>query len=171
MERIDPSGRPLYSPERKSKKSDRKKSNSLSFSRFFEDGGPTKTGDGGIDEMATTDTIAEAAGESTEESVERMLDAIHAIGEKIRENATFEAVSNYRNAVRSFIKYVVSNALVVDEKRSSPNILRQKKFTLIKVIDQKLERLASGVLIHQHDTLDLLAKIDEINGLLVNLIR
>lgn len=106
-----------------------------------------------------------------EGSLAEMLDAIHSIGEKIRDNPNYETVSRYRSAVRVFIKHVVSGALIVDETHSSPNILRQKKFTLVKVIDQKLERLASGVLMNQHDVLDILAKIDEINGLLVNLIR
>ena len=163
MERIDPSGRPFYSPNSKNKKKISKKNGALSFSSLVENDellamdGPGVSG-------AIQDGMLEG-------SLEEMLDTIHSIGEKIRENANYETVSRYRSAVRAFIKHVVSEALAVDETHSSPNILRQKKFTLVKVIDQKLERLASGVLMNQHDVLDILARIDEINGLLVNLIR
>jgi uncharacterized protein YaaR (DUF327 family) len=146
MERIDPSGRPLYSPERKNKKRVKKKNNPLSFSSYFENNELTGTRSSGADGIPAGNLFAGISADSADVSVERMLDEIHAIGERIRENANYETVSEYRNAVRAFIEYVVSNALIVDEKRSSPNILRQKKFTLIKVIDRKLERLASGVL-------------------------
>ena len=163
MERIDPSGRPFYSPGSKNKKKIKKKNGTLSFSSLVESGEHT--------EMHRAEATGVFQNSGLEESLEEMLDDIHSIGEKIRENANYETVANYKNAVRAFIKHVVSGALVVEEKHSSPNILRQKKFTLVKIIDQKLERLASGVLMNQRDALGILAKIDEINGLLVNLIR
>jgi uncharacterized protein len=163
VERIDPSGKPFYSPGSKNKKKIKKKNGALSFSSLV-------AGDEHAEVHGTEITGVFRNG-ALEESLEEMLDTIHSIGEKIRENANYETVSKYRNAVRGFIKHVVAGALTVEAKHSSPNILRQKKFTIIKVIDQKLERLASGVLMNQHDVLDILAKIDEINGLLVNLIR
>jgi len=131
----------------------------LSFSALVESGGESETY--GVE---TADFLPY-------ESLEKMLDDIHSIGEKIREDVTFGMISKYRSAVRAFLKHVVSNALEVEEKHSSPNILRQKKYTIVKVIDGKLERLASGVLMNQHGTFEVLAKIDEINGLLIDLIR
>ena len=163
MERIDPSGRPFYSPESKSKKKIKKKNGAIAFSSLVDRDEH--------DDIHGVEATGGFRNDALEESLEKMLDAIHSIGEKIRENANYQTVSNYKNAVRAFIKHVVAGALMVEEKHSSPNILRQKKFTLVKIIDQKLERLASGVLMNQHDTLDILARIDEINGLLINLIR
>jgi len=159
MERIDPTGRSSYSPRNKNKKKIGKKDGGLIFSSLVDDSEGTEAHE------VETELFLQY------ESVEKMLDEIHAIGEKIRENVSFETISQYRSAVRAFIKHVVTRALKVEEKRSSANILRQKKFTVVKVIDQKLERLASGVLMNQHDTFEILAKIDEINGLLIDLIR
>jgi len=159
MEPIDPSGRPLYSPRNKKKKKIKKNNGALSFSEIFEG------------ESSSESQVTGFAGVSQYESLEKMLDDIHALGEKIRDNITFEIIAKYRSAVRSFLKHVVDEALKVEAKQSSPNVLRQKKFTIVKVIDTKLERLASGVMLNQHDTFDILAKIDEINGLLIDLIR
>lgn len=158
MERIDPTGKPVYSPRNKNKKKI-KKNGTMLFSALVE----------GAESKETFQ--AESSDFVNYESLEKMLDDIHAIGERVRENTSYEAISQYRAAVRAFIKHVVSTALKVDEKHSSPNILRQKKFTIVKVIDQKLERLATGVLSNQQNTLDILGKIDEINGLLIDLIR
>ena len=157
MERIDPTGKPFYSPRNKSKKKI-EKNGAMLFSALVDDAERKETGE------------TEGSYSLHFESLEKMLDDIHAIGEKVRENPSYEIVSQYRTAVRAFIKHVVSTALRVEEKHSSPNILRQKKFTIIKVIDRKLERLATGVLANQQDTLEILGKIDEINGLLIDLV-
>ena len=60
--------------------------------------------------------------------------------------------------------------VALEEKISGVNILRRKKFTLVKVIDKKLESLAAEVLKNQRDQIGILSAIEEINGLLVNLI-
>ena len=54
-------------------------------------------------------------------------------------------------------------------RTSGANIAKRKRFTLVKVIDEKLEALAS-VLAAQKEQLAILAQIDEINGLLVDLV-
>ena len=159
MEPIDPTGKSIYSPRNKNKKKIKKNAGALSFSALV-------TG-----EEAAGDSPVTSAGFFQYESLERMLNDIHALGEKIRENPTYAMISSYRAAVRAFLKYVVDGALSVESKQSTPNVLRQKKFTLVKIIDQKLDRLASGVLMNQRETFDILARIDEINGMLIDLIR
>jgi uncharacterized protein YaaR (DUF327 family) len=42
---------------------------------------------------------------------------------------------------------------------------------LIQVVDQKLEQLAAGILTGQASQLELLARVDEIAGLLVDLLH
>jgi hypothetical protein len=159
MERIDPSGRPLYSPRGRNKKNVKKSGPALSFSELVESEATDESHD------------VQPAGDTYHASLEKMLDDIHGLGEKIRKDVSFELIAKYRSAVRAFLKTVVTGALQVEAKQSSPNVLRQKKFTLVKVIDGKLERLASGVLMNQHETFEVLAKIDEINGLLIDLIQ
>jgi uncharacterized protein YaaR (DUF327 family) len=168
MERIDPAGPSFYSPASRNKKKVKKKdAKKLSFSSLVAD--DTKAADA-EEGMEVDGGVLEALGLAESASLEEMLDVIHTVGDQVRENASRETVIKYRQAVKAFMKYVLGRALVVDVKSSSPNILRQKKFTLVRVIDRKLESLASGVLLGQHDTLEILARIDEINGLLVDLI-
>jgi uncharacterized protein YaaR (DUF327 family) len=99
-----------------------------------------------------------------------LLDEIYEIGERLKRDPLPASVLRYKSAVRGFMDLVVRTSLDVVENQSSPNILRQKKYTLIRVIDQKLERLASGVLSTQREALDVLGRIEEINGLLVDLV-
>ena len=101
--------------------------------------------------------------------LETMLDEIHEQGERLKENPTVEAVRQYKHAVKNFVKFIVDNSMEVEEKVSGVNILKRKRFTLVKIIDEKLERLAAEILKTQRDQLEILKKIDEIHGLLVDL--
>ena len=72
--------------------------------------------------------------------------------------------------MKAFIEYAVAHSIAVEETTSGTNILKRKRFTLVKVIDEKLEALAASVLAAQKEQIAILAQIDEINGLLVNLV-
>jgi uncharacterized protein YaaR (DUF327 family) len=60
--------------------------------------------------------------------------------------------------------------LAVEEQTSGGNILRRKRFTQVKIIDGKLESLVQAVLCSQGKQLDVLEKINEIHGMLIDLI-
>ena len=91
-------------------------------------------------------------------------------GDQLKKAPTLEAIKDYRHRVKEFIRYAVDHGVSVEETTSGVNILRRKRFTLVKVIDEKLQALAASVLAAQKDQLAILAQIDEINGLLVNLV-
>ena len=160
MERIDASGKPQYNPTKRSrKKIGEKPVGKASFSALV---GERERIDG---------DVFEDLGINSDSTVEEMLDAIYSIGDRVKDNPTLDTIGRYRKAVRSFMRFIVDHAIEVEERHSSPNILKQKKFTLVKVIDQKLDKLASGLLSSQQEAFKVLAGIDEINGLLVNFTR
>ncbi len=107
----------------------------------------------------------------SEGEASELLDGVHAFGEALKRDASTENIKNYKKAVRDFVHYVVERAYAVEEKVSGGNILKRKKFTTVAIIDEKLERLAADVLSSQRDRLDILKRLDEIHGLLVDLLR
>lgn len=104
------------------------------------------------------------------ENIEDVLDKIFENGEKLKQNQSLENIKNYKKTVKQFLEYIIKNTVKIEEKTSGVNILKRKKFTLIKIIDKKLESLAIDVLSRQKKQLDILKKIEEINGLIVDLI-
>ena len=105
-----------------------------------------------------------------EKILEGLLDDVHSTGDLLKEKQLPDNIVAYKSAVRSFMKYVVDRSFAVTERTSGGNILKRKKFTQVQIIDQKLEQLAAGILSNQRDQLGLLGKIEEINGLLVDLL-
>jgi uncharacterized protein YaaR (DUF327 family) len=127
-------------------------------------------------------SLAEALGEEAAASIQaaegfseadlsRLLDEVHASGDKLKENPTIEIVQAYKRSVRDFVHYVVERSYAVEEKTSGGSILKRKKFYRIAVIDESLEKLAAEILRNQRDKLEILRRVDEIYGMLVDLLR
>ncbi|HEY9593961.1 MAG TPA: DUF327 family protein [Spirochaetia bacterium] len=160
MARIDSLGEPYQYPVPDRKKTGRKdKAQGQRFSEMVEsaaEGGGPDAED--LDEQRRRHTV------------EEMLDAVFSAGDILKKTPTLEAIKDYKHKVREFIKYAVEHSIAVEETTSGTNILKRKRFTLMKVIDEKLEALALSVLGAQKEQMAILARIDEINGLLVDFI-
>ncbi|PIE04641.1 MAG: hypothetical protein CSA76_03210 [Spirochaetales bacterium] len=110
-------------------------------------------------------------GLSGSETLEELLDNVHEAGERLRRDPVLGPLDEYKKAVRRFLKYILIHATEVDESLGirNPRTLQQKKYVVIRVIDKKLESLAAHVLRNQAEQLDILRRIEEIEGMLVDL--
>jgi uncharacterized protein YaaR (DUF327 family) len=105
----------------------------------------------------------------SEESLNRLLDDVHSSGDALSKRPFPDEIKAYRQAVRNFVNYVVENSFDTEEHSSGTNLLARKKYTLVTVIDKKLEDLAAAIIRGQADQLAILAREDEIRGLLIDL--
>ena len=116
----------------------------------------------------------------SEDSLHELLDEVHNTGDALSKRPFPPEIKAYKDAVRNFIHYVVENSYDTEEQTGKPKIRKQadgieiqqqKKYTLIKIIDSKLEGMAAAILRGQLNQLEILEKIDEIKGLLVDLLE
>ncbi len=107
----------------------------------------------------------------SEAAAAELLDSVHVSGDALKKDASTENIKAYKKAVRDFIHYVVESVYDLREQTSGRNILKRKKFTTVAVIDEKLERFAADIMSGQRDKLDILGRLEEIHGLLVDLLR
>jgi len=125
-----------------------------------------------LKEAERSDATPAALGEPySDAEVAELLDGVHTAGDALRRDQNTENVKAYKKSVRDFVHYVVERAYTLEERTSGRNILKRKKFTSVAVIDEKLERLAAEVMSAQRDRLDILRRMDEIHGLLVDLMQ
>jgi uncharacterized protein YaaR (DUF327 family) len=106
------------------------------------------------------------------EAVEELLDQVRGAGDALRERPFPQEILEYKRAVRDFLHYVVENGYAL---KQSQTITRKKKnlgpHVQIEVVDRKLEQLAAGLLSGQTTQLELLARLEEITGLLIDLVQ
>ena len=103
--------------------------------------------------------------------LEGLLDDLHSTGDRLKEQPTLGAIREYRRTVQNFMAFVVEHSLQVTRSQSPGFLSKRKQFTLIQVIDRKLQELADHVLSRQADRLDRVQRVDELNGLLVDLTK
>lgn len=142
--------------------SEKKKATGKSFLSLFRTAAETERS--GVE--AEGDVAADKA------QLEAQLDLIHDIGQKLLKQQTLDQVKAYKTAIKSFMQHFLRYGMETEEVvSSSRNIMNQKKYTIIRVIDEKLERLVTGILQSQVKQMEILSKLEEIQGLLVNLVH
>lgn len=110
------------------------------------------------------------SGELSESAIETLLDEVHEAGAALAKIPSPEHIHQYKNKVGRFIRMIVGEALEVEEKTGRiKKDGSRPKYTLVKVINEKLDKLGAFVLQNQKDKLEILKRIDELNGLLVDL--
>lgn len=124
-------------------------------------------------ELASAGLPKEIAGMSEEDAIVFLKDAVDIAGDELKLSQSPENLENYRKKIGQFMKYVVRNNFEVIEKRRFGRNRRGKQlapYYQIQVINQKLNNLASDMLYNHSKNLSILARIDEINGLIVDLL-
>ncbi|MDX9801337.1 MAG: YaaR family protein [Spirochaetia bacterium] len=111
-------------------------------------------------------------------SLEELLDDVHSAGEKLIDKPFISNIKEYRESIKRFIGYIVKNAYNMESDIQSRKYIKngmpvidEKRWTKIKIIDSQLEKLAFHILQNQRSQLTILKKIEEIEGLLVDLMR
>ncbi|MFP4510978.1 MAG: YaaR family protein [Spirochaetota bacterium] len=105
------------------------------------------------------------------EQAEQALDDIQKLGTELKRLPSRENLILYRDAVKGFLSLIVSGSFRTQQHESGSNIMNRKRFTVVTRINTALERLAVGLLQTQGDQLALLERVDEIQGLLVDLLE
>lgn len=110
-----------------------------------------------------------AAGGDLDTEIGRALDAVHSSGDKLKRNATLDTIAEYKEAVRQFLRIVVSSGFEAREVPLRRPGGEERRDIQIRVINEKLETLAAQVMHSQKDSLEILRRVDEIYGLLIDL--
>ncbi len=112
----------------------------------------------------------QVAGMPLEQAVIKLKDDVDIAGDSLKAGSTMESFTAYRRAVSDFMRFVVHCNYEVDMHESGRSILRRKRYYMLRIVDEKLDRLAADFLANHYDKLSMLARIDEINGILVDLL-
>lgn len=112
--------------------------------------------------------------EVTEEQIKKTFDElIKDIDEQakiLEKHRTFAELEKYKNLVKSFMEQVIKKIYTVKVSESSKIMIKRKKiYFLVEQVDAQLEELTKQVLAKQADTIQFLATLDKIRGLLVDM--
>lgn len=179
MSLIDPLGASLYfsaAEEARRKKAGEKiqKTKKTPFSSMVE-----KQQE--LEELVSAGLPPEIAGLTEEEAVSFLKDAVDIAGDELEADMTAEHFAQFRRSVSQFLKYIEKNNYeVIKTKRFgrevvhrgvSPFFSERRKadpYVQVQVVNRRLDELAAMILQNHSDKMQMLAKVDEIKGLIVD---
>ncbi len=99
-----------------------------------------------------------------------MLEEITSQGKKLLKHMDVKDMKHYRELIKEFMNEIVNRS----HKFSRENFLdkkgRHRVYTMIKLVDKNLDELAMELIKDEKDHITILNKIDEIRGLLLDIL-
>jgi uncharacterized protein YaaR (DUF327 family) len=101
--------------------------------------------------------------------LESMMTELDNAGERLVRSRTFKDLAKYKTMVKKFMKETVDFGMNLKQSHSWNQYGEGRKLKLVETIDQHLVDLTDEFLKKDKSSIDLLGKVGEIKGLLINL--
>jgi uncharacterized protein YaaR (DUF327 family) len=105
----------------------------------------------------------------SQERLTRLLNDIDRQGQILARSRSIRDFYHYKNLVKQFMEEAVKYGIALDDRRGINRRGRSRLFKIVKEVDGELLKLADDLLSEQAPMIDLLARIGEIRGMLINL--
>lgn len=114
--------------------------------------------------------MTKAEGMYYEERIAALIDEICKQGEKLSKKVDIKELAIYKKLISEFLEEAVNNS----HKFSKENFLdrrgRYRMYAIIKKVNQQLDALTEEVLREERDNLKILQRLDDIRGLLLDML-
>ncbi|WP_091276881.1 YaaR family protein [Alteribacillus persepolensis] len=119
--------------------------------------------------VSFTEIMDQRRQEKAYERFTQMLKKIDDQGKVLTENRTVEEFRKYKQLVKDFMQEAIDHGLSLEEKRGFNRRGRTKLYKVVEEVDRKLLDLTHAMMEKEKSGMDILDKVGEIQGLLVNL--
>ncbi|MFC5558916.1 YaaR family protein [Ureibacillus thermophilus] len=103
------------------------------------------------------------------EQLTRLLGDISTAGDRVARSRNLRDLARFKMLVKRFLQEAVEYGLELKQSHTWNRFGEGRRLKIIKTIDDRLVELAQDILDEEKDTIELLDKIGEIKGLLINL--
>ena len=103
------------------------------------------------------------------EQITRLLGNISEAGDRLSRSRNLRDMAKFKMLVKRFMQESVKTGLKLNQSHTLNHYWEGRSLNIVKVIDENLIELAEDLLDEEKSAIDLLEKIGEIKGLLINL--
>ena len=115
-------------------------------------------------------TLAARLEESTlSERLTAMMEEITRQGDRLKKHRDIRDMKRYRSMIKDFLNEVVSRSHDFSRENFLDRKGRHRVYGIIRLVDKNLDELAQALLQDEKDDLEILQKIGEIEGLILDL--
>lgn len=98
-----------------------------------------------------------------------LMEAITAQGEQLAKRRDVRDMKHYRGLIKEFMNEIVSHSHSFTRENFLDRRGRHRVYGIIRLVDETLDELAQELVKDEKDNLNILAKIGEIRGLLLDI--
>ena len=103
------------------------------------------------------------------EQLTRLLGDISAAGDRVARSRNLRELARFKMLVKRFLQEAVDYGLEMKQSHTWNRFGEGRRLKIVETIDEHLVELAEDILNEEKESIELLAKIGEIKGLLINL--
>jgi len=115
-------------------------------------------------------TLKRLSDEGLAERLQSLIGEITTQGKRIAEHVDFSDLKRYRSLISDFISEVTAHAHEFSRENYLNRRGQHRVFAIVRMVNQDLDDLAQELLKKEKDHLAILDKIDEIQGMLLDMI-
>lgn len=115
------------------------------------------------------DMMQNQDGQSSKDELQQRLQDIYRQGERLSKSMTVRELRLYRAMVKRFLEDTVRRGVAIRNTSGWDRRGRSKRYRLVEEIDSTLLILADELLQSEQGKMELLQKVGEIRGMLINL--
>ncbi|WP_046216580.1 YaaR family protein [Paenibacillus wulumuqiensis] len=115
-----------------------------------------------------SDVLQNHGTQATHDEVQRQFREIQMQGERLAKSMTLRELKSYQMLVKRFLEDTVRRGIGLKETHSFDRRGRSKKYKLLDEVDAALISMAEDLLNSEQGRIELLQRMGEIRGLLVN---
>jgi hypothetical protein len=113
-----------------------------------------------------SDSFNQTNKSKTKEELDIYVNEIREIGKKLVATQNYTDVIKYKQVIKGYLKSIVDYVYTLNKKDS---FWDRNYFTTVKSVNENLEQITKELIYDQRENIDIAAKIDEINGLLIDI--
>lgn len=114
------------------------------------------------------DTMRQQQEQRDKDHLRQMLAQIHEQGERLARSMTVRELHAYKQMVKRFLEDTLKRGIGLKETHGWDRRGRAKRYKLLEEVDRLLVEMGEELLQHEEGRLELLEKVGEIRGLLLN---
>ncbi|MGD6804835.1 DUF327 family protein [Rossellomorea vietnamensis] len=103
------------------------------------------------------------------EQLGKLMSDISSAGERLSRSRTFKDLAKYKSLVKKFVQEAVDYGMNLKQSHTWNQHGEGRKLNIVESVDQRLMELTEDILDEEKQSIDILGKIGEIRGLLINL--
>ena len=115
-------------------------------------------------------TLERLSDEGLADRLQTLITNIALQGKRVAEHINFNELRAYREMITSFINEIVTHSHEFSRENFLDRRGRHHVYGIVRLVNKELDELAREILKSEKNHLAILDKIDEINGLLLDLI-